>query len=72
MGAKTGLFHIMFGIMIVVASVFRHVARRRTFGSGYELYMRKNKLHWPVESNEFGQKVLWTIDLDEPDKKGPS
>ncbi len=72
MDGRTGLFLIMFGIMIVVVSVFRHVARRRSFGSGYDIFMRKNKLDWPVEKNEFGEKVRWAIDLDEPDKKGPS
>lgn len=72
MPARWSIFLIILGTVLVIVSVFRHVARRRQFGSGYDEYINKVRLPKIQERNEFGEKVKWAIDLDERDEDGSS
>ncbi len=63
-----GIFLIMTGTVLVVISVFRHVAKRRQLGDVYDKYIKSIKLPPLEEPNDFGQKMRWAIDIDEPEE----
>jgi len=68
MGHVPPIFFLAVGTVMVIISVFRHVAKRRQFGDSYTRYIREVKFKPYSETNEFGQRVKWIVEDNEPDR----
>jgi hypothetical protein len=73
-GMKTFSMILMgVGFMLVIFSVVRSGRKNRGRATREINNSMKNlHFHYKQESNDFGQKVKWAIDIDEPGKERPS